>query len=235
MKTMKLLTLALIAVCGLSIISCNPAADAPKNNEIMTQKAPYKKKYTNADFYKDGKLDPKVALAAYMDMFEYYGIPFNDFMKENFWITDFELGDLENVGMGGIFWVNDMEHSYFGHEIYLLPSQMIAEHRHMPTEHPAKFESWLVRDGMVYNYSIGDPTPNPPALPASQKDFITVSHFVKQYPSEVVHLAEVESQHFLLAGPEGAVVTEFANFHDGNGLRFTNKNVIFTDVLTKEQ
>jgi D-lyxose ketol-isomerase len=37
----------------------------------------------------------------------------------------------------------------------------------------------------------------------------------------------------LFAGPEGAIVTEYANYHDGNGLRFTNPNVEFTDVLAK--
>ncbi len=57
-------------------------------------------------------------------------------------VTDFNLGDFENVGMAGIFWVNDPEYKYLGHEIYLLPGQMIAEHKHVVTEYPAKFESW---------------------------------------------------------------------------------------------
>lgn len=223
----------LIAVFApLLFTSCG--ANTKNTEPVMTkEKAPYEKKYTNKDFYKDGKLIPEVALQAYLDMFDYYGIPYNDFLKKNLWITDFELGDFENVGMAGVFWVNDAEHKYFGHEIYLLPNQMIVEHRHLPTEFNAKYESWLTRDGWCYNFSIGEPTPDAPALPKSQEGHITVAHFVKQMQGEINHLVEIESPHFLMAGPEGAVVTEFGTFHDGNGLRFTNPKVEFTDILTK--
>jgi hypothetical protein len=52
---------------------------------------------------------------------------------------------------------------------------------------------------------------------------------------EVIHLAEIESPHLLFAGPEGVIITEFASYHDGNGLRFTNPNVQFIDVLSKPE
>ncbi len=206
-----------------------------KQEETMKVNDPYTKKYTNADFYKNGELDPEVALKAYLDMFEHYGVPYSDFLKENLWITDFNIGDFENVGMAGVFWVNDPEQNYFGHEIYLLPGQMIVEHKHVATEYPAKFESWQMRHGWAYNYSIGDPTPNPPRLPESQKGHITISHFQKQETDQVLHLAEPGSPHFLFAGPEGAIITEYANYHDGDGLRFTNPGVEFTDVLSKQE
>ena len=32
-------------------------------------------------------------------------------------LTDFGLGDFANVGMAGIFWVNDAENGYFAHGI----------------------------------------------------------------------------------------------------------------------
>ena len=229
MKTIKSIIILLISASFFtSFVQC-------KQDNTMKVKNPYEKKFTNADFYKDGKLDPKIALQAYLDMFEYYGIPYSDFVKENLWITDFNLGDFENVGMAGIFWVNDPEHKYLGHEIYLLPKQMIVEHKHIATEYPAKFESWQVRHGWAYNYSIGETSPNPPKLPESQKGFITVAHFQKQFVDEVIHLAELESPHFLMAGPEGTIVTEFASYHDGNGLRFTNPNVVFIDVLSQNR
>ena len=227
MRTMKKV---LAILFGALILTCTISC---KNQDSSKAKEPYVKKYTNDDFYKNGELDPQIALAAYLDMLEHYGVPYSDFLKENLWITDFSLGDFENVGMAGIFWVNDQEHKYLGHEIYLLPGQMIVEHRHIATEYPAKFESWQVRHGWVYNYSIGHATPNPPQLPESQKDFITVNHFRKQIVDEVIHLAEIESPHFLLAGPNGSIVTEYASYHDGNGLRFTNPNVEFVDALSK--
>ena len=33
---------------------------------------------------------------------------------------------------------------------------------------------------------------------------------------------EMETFHFMMAGPEGAVVCEWANYHDNAGLRFTH-------------
>lgn len=38
----------------------------------------------------------------------------------------------------------------------------------------------------------------------------------------------------MMAGENGACVFEFANYHDGNGLRFTNPKVQFTDVLSQK-
>ena len=70
----------------------------------------YSKKYTNADFYKDGKFQQDVAMEAMKDMFAFYGVPFTELMAKDMWVTDFGLGDFENVGMGGIFWVNDPEY-----------------------------------------------------------------------------------------------------------------------------
>ena len=35
-------------------------------------------------------------------------------------------------------------------------------------------------------------------------------------------MKEMETFHFMMAGPEGAVVCEWANYHDNAGLRFTH-------------
>ncbi|MGL5690680.1 MAG: hypothetical protein ACRDD8_07645, partial [Bacteroidales bacterium] len=67
-----------------------------KEKDANMQKS-YQKKYTNADFYKDGKLQPEVAKAAYLDMLNHYHIPYTKFLEENLFITDFNLGDMENV------------------------------------------------------------------------------------------------------------------------------------------
>ena len=118
---------------------CNNNANCKINKEMK-----YSKKYTNADFYKDGKFQQDVAMEAMKDMFAFYGVPFTELMAKDMWVTDFGLGDFENVGMGGIFWVNDPEYGYFAHAIYLLPGQMIPEHAHVKTKFPAKHESWMV-------------------------------------------------------------------------------------------
>lgn len=189
-----------------------------KNNNAMK----YSKKYTNADFYKDGKFDQQVAMEAMKDMFAFYGVPFTDLMAKDMWVTDFGLGDFENVGMGGIFWINDPEYGYFAHAIYLLPGQMIPEHAHVKTKFPAKHESWMVEKGWVYNFSvIGEETPDAPAIPATHGP-IKSKNFVVQNVGDVLRLKELETFHFMMAGPEGAIVDEWACYHDNDGLRFTN-------------
>lgn len=189
-----------------------------KNKKEMT----YSKKYTNADFYKDGKFQQEVAMQAMKDMFAFYDVPFTELMAKDLWVTDFGVGDFENVGMGGIFWVNNAEQGYFAHAIYLLPGQMIPEHAHVATKFPAKHETWMVEKGWAYNFSeIGDETPNAPAIPASHGP-IKSKNFVVQKVGEVLPLKELTTFHFLMAGPEGAIVSEWATFHDNAGLRFTN-------------
>lgn len=64
-------------------------------------------------------------------MMENLGYPISDNLRENMWATDFDLGDFPAVGMGGIFWAHENEHGVFGHEIFLLPNQMLIEHRHV--------------------------------------------------------------------------------------------------------
>lgn len=227
MKNLKLI----VAVAVLFLLA---ACGTETKTETKTTMKEYTKKYTNADFYKDGKIQPQVALEAYRDMLAFYGVPYSETLKAGIWITDFELGDFENVGMAGIFWLNDAEHGYFGHEIYLLPGQMIPEHYHLATEYPAKFESWKVNHGWCYNFGIGNPTADAPAIPKSQENFITVRNFVHQGIDEVLPLKQIESRHFLFAGDNGAIITEYGTYHDGAGLRFTNPNVVFTDMLTQK-
>jgi hypothetical protein len=212
----------------MTVVSCRAEStnSSSKNDQNMTNKT-YTKKYTNADFYTDGKFNEKVAFDAFRDMLAFYGEPFTPLMEKEMWVTDFGLGDFEHAGMGGIFWVNDSVHNYFAHEIYLLPSQMIPEHAHVKTAFPAKFESWMVRHGMCYNFSeVGEATPNPPAIPESQASSVVSKNFTKQQVGEILHLKKSETFHFLLAGPEGAIVSEWASYHDGSGLRFTNPKAV---------
>lgn len=185
----------------------------------------------NEDFYDaEGAFLADKARQAYYDMMERFGYPITDRLRtDEFWAIDFGLGDFVNVGMAGIFWVNNPTYKYFGHEIYLLPGQMIVEHAHMRAgDVPPKMETWQVRHGMIYTFSEGEPTvPCPVETPASQADFITATH-VKAVPTgEMDALNRETAVHFMLAGPEGAIVTEYATFHDNDALRFTNPDVKF--------
>lgn len=186
----------------------------------------------NEAYYTDGKLDEGKVKDAYFSMMKHFNYPIFPVLKtKEFWVTDFTLGDFSKVGMGGIFWMNNNYKGggYLGHEIYLLPGQMIVEHAHVATKvGPAKRESWLVRHGSVYSFSVQDePMAGVrPLLPVSQtsKGFITCNSWKMLKAGENDTLNKEGAKHFLIAGPEGAIVTETGNFHDNDGLRFTNPN-----------
>ena len=38
-------------------------------------------------------------MEAMKDMFAFYDVPFTELMAKDMWVTDFGLGDFENVGM----------------------------------------------------------------------------------------------------------------------------------------
>ena len=220
--------LALAAVLTVAtVLFC--ANNQAKDNALKTIKKVKLPKYQNADFYQDGKFQVDKAKKAYFDMMDAYGYPVPEFLRTNMWATDFGLGDFVNVGMAGIFWINSQESGYFAHEIFLLPHQMIVEHGHEATaKGKAKMESWHVRHGSIYTLGEeGGPIPADVKLPKSQEKFITVTKCAEMNPGDVRTLNRVAAKHFMMGGSGGAIVSEYATFHDGDGLRFTNPGVKF--------
>ncbi len=190
-----------------------------------TAKEPKVKTYKSADFYDgDGNFVEATAREAYYDMFRRFGYPISDRLKEEMWILDFGLGDFARVGMAGIFWLNRQDYNYFGHEIYLLPGQMIPEHNHQATDKGgAKMESWQPRHGMIYTFGEGEETPEYlDKIPPSQRDLVKSRCCNPLQIDELGDLNRLLAWHFMVAGPEGALVTEYGTFHDMDGLRFSN-------------
>lgn len=220
------LTLASAVAVAIAVSGTYCVAKDTNNQPMKTIKLT---KHKNADFYLDGKFQVDKAKQAYFDMMKAYGYPVPDSLRTNMWATDFGLGDFANVGMAGIFWVNNQESGYFAHEIYLLPGQMIVEHGHEATaKGKAKMESWHIRYGSICTLGEeGDPLPIAVKLPPSQAKFLTVSKGYMMYPGDIRTLNRVGAKHFMIGGPQGAIVSEYASFHDGDGLRFTNPNVKF--------
>lgn len=197
----------------------------------------------NDAFYVDGKLDGAKAKENYFKMMENLGAPVYDVYRPDdgfLWTVDFGQGNFTSFGMGGVFWVNDREKQYFAHEIFLLPGQSIAEHRHMATsddkgEIQPKYESWQVRYGSVYAFceateAYPDNLDEFPEVKAqiykTQLEHMNCRHVeVWKADGKVHHLLEVKGAeptwHFMMGGPEGAVVSEYATFHDNAGLRFS--------------
>ena len=233
MKTTRREHLKLVAAAAATAIGGGLGFGQEKTMSTVKTKIVKLPKYKNEDFYSAGKFQAEKAREAYLDMMRRHGYPLHlehaKMWATDFWVTDFGLGDFVNVGMGGIFWVNSQEHNYFAHEIFLLPGQMIVEHAHEATaKGKAKMESWQVRHGSVYAF--GEEGNEPPAglvLPKSQEKYITVKRCYEIVAGQIRTLNRLTAKHFMMGGPSGAIVSEYASFHDNDGLRFTNPNVKF--------
>ncbi len=197
------------------------AADTCKAGELPEWK--------NEAFYKDGKFDAEAAKKAYFKLMAYHGFPIMDVLKtEEFWVLDFNLGKFTEVGMGGIFYVNNKRDDYLLHDIWLLPGQMIPEHYHVKYKDVApKMEAWLVRHGRAYMYAEGKGSAeDEKRIPPSHKKCSIARKCVgSPKPGEVVRLEVPESRHFMVAGDEGAIVTEVATYHSMDALKFTHPKV----------
>ena len=181
----------------------------------------------NSEFYgKDGKLDAEKAKKAYFDLMDGFDYPIPKSLRDGLWVLDFALDRFAEVGLGGIFWINQLEKEggYLGHEIFLLPGQMIPEHWHVKTEAAGpKVEGWHLRYGETVLFGEGDPTPDlETRVPESERKCITVRHGTLLAPGEVGKLNRAEARHFMVAGNKGCIVTEYATYHDMKGLRCTN-------------
>jgi len=205
-----------------------PAGTARAEDELPGMAKHKVKTFKNEEFYKDGKFDAEKAKEAYYKMMKWFDYPIVDRLRgADFWTLDFGVGIFTEVGMGGIFWMNNKEHNYLGHEIYLLPNQMIPEHWHEKTEEAqAKVEGWQVRHGSAYLYGEGTPTPGVEArISPSHRDIAVARTELFLKPGEIKMLGKPLEKHSMRAGPEGAIVTEYASFHDMKGLRFTHPKV----------
>jgi len=152
-------------------------------------------KSAGSKFYKGGAFDAKAAKAAYFQMMERFGYPIPDVL--------------------------------LGHDIFLLPGQVLPEHHHLggAEGYGPKMEAWQVRYGEVEFYGefkrAGDETPIAD-LPEAQRpwgwgeDWFRSKFVVKRTAKsgKLYTLEDPESWHFQRAGAEGAIVTEYATYHN---------------------
>ncbi len=212
----------------------------------------------NAQFYQaDGAFDAQRAKEAYYAMMKAFDYPIPDTLKtDEFWVCDFLQRNYEKLGMAGIFWINatgvygthgdkaykgDFKYSqfgYLGHEIYLLPGQMLPEHRHIGgTEgHGPKMESWHVRYGYVEFFGehkrAGDEIPIGD-MPEKERPWgygepwFKSKYAVKRtaQSGQLYTLEDPESWHFQRAGTSGAIVSEYATYH--NQVEFSKPGMEF--------
>ncbi len=210
------------------------------------------------EFYDDtGAFDGKKAIEAYLAMMESFNYPIPDVLRtDSFWTCDFLQRNFKTLGMGGIFWINekgvygkkgtagykgkyqDQNFGYLGHEIFLLPGQMLPEHRHVggAEEFAPKMESWQVRYGEVEFFGqhkgSGDETLIKD-MPASTlpwgfgEDWFKSKYVTKRtaQSGKLYTLEDPETWHFQRAGSQGAIVTEYGTYH--NQVEFSKPGLLF--------
>lgn len=232
MKILK--PLMLVAFTAAVTFACNtePQAKNEQTSEVNYKNEAVMAKIKKTDFYNNGVFDQDAAKKAYFDLMKYYGVPVTPILKtDEFWVSDFAQKDFATVGMGGIFWVNNVDHGYFGHDIYLLPGQMLVEHKHKPVEGgAAKMETWQVRHGSAYFFGEGEATePMPVKIPQSQIDNGGANSRNCTFLEEggIHTLNRLEAWHYIIAGPNGAIISEYATPHYNDALVFANKSVVF--------
>src|SRR5579864_1597136 len=124
-------------------------------------------------------------------------------------VTDFGLGRPEEMGLQIVVYVNTER--VCAKELVLFPRQTCPEHRHPPFDGtPGKEETFRCRQGVVYLYTEGEPSPAPTArLPDAVRAGFTVWREIVLAPGDQ-HTIPPNTLHWFQAGDEGAVVTEFS-------------------------
>lgn len=220
----------------------------------------YRNPGTAAFYTPDGAFSEKNAREAYYAMMAAMGYPIPEVLRTDaFWVCDFLQRDYAKLGMGGVMWINAKgvyaesgakaykgpygaeRYGYLGHEIYLLPGQMLPEHRHIggADGYGPKMESWHVRYGTVEFFGqhkgAGDETLISD-MPAGERPwgfgepwFKSVYVARRTAASGMLYsLEDPESWHFQRAGPQGAIVTEYATYH--NQVEFSKPGMEFDNA-----
>lgn len=157
-----------------------------------------------------------------------------------FWVN--EAGRYGTHGQGkydGEF--SDQSFGYLGHEIYLLPGQTLPEHRHIGGHEGfgPKMEAWQVRYGEVLFYgehqsddgevAIGE-LPEPDRPWGYGENWFKSSYAIQRTAKSgrTYLLQDPESWHGQKAGKDGAIVTEYATYH--NHVEFSKPDIIFAST-----
>jgi hypothetical protein len=210
----------------------------------------------NESFYAGGKFQADKAKSAYYELMNKFNYPIPPVLKtDQFWVCDFLEGKFTNIGMGGIFWINEegaygqtgtkkysgafsgKKFGYLGHDIYCLGGQALPEHRHVggEKEFGPKMEAWHVRYGEAYFFSEmaapGGDEMLIEKLPEAERPYgygqpwFKCKYVAKRKAGEIYKLSDPEAWHFLRAGKDGAIISEYATFH--NHVEFSKPGMKF--------
>lgn len=130
--------------------------------------------------------------------------------QESIAILDFGLNDPERIGAQVVTYISNER--YCAKELVLFPHQILPEHWHpSPVEgHPGKLETYRCRWGLVYLYVEGEVTPNPYGKPPEDRQAFTAWHQVVLRVGQQYTVGP-NTRHWMQAGGQGAVISEFSS------------------------
>ena len=154
--------------------------------------------------------------------YEDAGIILTQAEKDNLEMTDFGLGDFENVGLSICVYVNTKK--VCAKEMVLLPHQTCPEHKHVPSgDRAGKEETFRCRMGKVYLYVSGDGCREDVKAVLPPTD-TTVYKEIILNPGEQYTIYP-ETDHWFQAGDDGAVISEFSTANSDETDVFTDKRI----------
>ena len=218
MKRREILKTGALALAGPAALMAAKPSDAPASPEIC-----------NDDFYANGQFDVEKAKDAILAMCRRFGYPAFSGMRDKLWVSDYATGQFATCGLAACIFENHYDEggSYMLLDLFLMPGQMLPEHWHLEGDHGiTKNEGWLIRWGKSYVVGIGED--NLSAFPQIKipschcNGTATTRHVIEASPGMFVPLTKIGTRHWQYGGPEGAIVTEVANFHTSSAVRHSD-------------
>lgn len=165
------------------------------------------------------------AVAYTLDALQNAGIVLTDEEKAKIEVADFGLGQLEQVGLQILTYVNTER--CCAKEMVLRPFQVCPEHWHVsgvengvPFE--AKEETFRVRRGTCYLYVDGERNCGEIPMPATK---VSVFHEIVLHEGEQ-HTIMPNTRHWFRAGENGAIISEFSTKSRDESDVFEDKRII---------
>lgn len=181
--------------------------------------------FNNSDFYTGkGVFKQEAAKDAYIELMRFHKYPVYSDIHKRLRVMDFGRGHFATMGLAALGFLNEQVGCYMVQDLFLLPNQYLPEHYHEETANgPAKMEGWTVRHGLCYAYGEGPATkPMHAIISPALHTIITVRHETVLHEGQTAHLSRSTARHWLYAGPQGAIITEAASYHDKDGMHFTD-------------
>lgn len=163
-----------------------------------------------------------------LEYYEKAGIVLTDAEKNNIEVADFGLGDLENVGLQMIVYVNTDR--VCAKEMVLTPYQTCPEHWHIPSYgKDGKEETFRCRYGEVYLYVEGEGDKDGIKAKLPPTDTTVYKEIVLKAGEQYTLFPE--TKHWFQSGKDGAIISEFSTSSTDETDIFTDKRIVRIPVV----